>query len=422
MSESIIATYYLDFGNSSRKFTENIENFFAYSTMGSGRKYSYVDQNEYFRLSGKVINVVVEPDNNNRGIATFAFDPDTLNEKNIPLLLSYLLYSSLQSAVKQLRLIDLALPSWFLSAFTGPKFGQHGIQQLLSVENRPLFGVILKPRQTLTPELCAIIAASAIKGNADYIIDDELLVDQDACPIIARTKSVCKAIAPIAEKQGRKVMYVVNITSDISNCWKWIPLIEACNNDYIQIAFLVNTMVMGYPTVQEITRQSRIAPVISSQVGTGMLVLSPYFNISEHILVELSRISGMDAVYAMSHETEYALDPSKVRTVREHLQKPLGNIKPAMPIYAGNISLGPLLRNELPPTNNFMLQAGSTICAFTQSDIKFPNNIEIATRLMTHVINEIYLKGKSADLVAKDLIAEYTKKKNVSILHSLGYN
>jgi len=422
MAESIIATYYLDFGNSSRKFTENVENFFAYATMGSGQKYSYVNQNDYFRLSGKILNIVTEPDNHNRGFVTFSFEPDTFSEKNIPLLLSYLLYSSLQSTIKQLRLIDLELPTWFLNTFAGPKFGQHGIQQLLSVQDRPIFGVILKPRQTLTPELCATLAESAIKGNADYIIDDELLVDQSSCPIIARTSAVVRAITPIAEKQGRRVMYVVNITSEITNCLKWMPVIEAYNNDNVQIAFLVNNMVMGYSTVQEITRQSRIAPIVSSQVGTGMLVLSPYFNISEHILIELSRICGTDAVYAMSHETEYAIDPSKVRTVREHLQKPLGNIKPVMPIYAGSISLGPLLRGELPPTNDFMLQAGSSICGFKHNDYKFPNTVEVATRLIARVINEIYKKGRPADLVAEDLVAEYTKKKSISILHSLGYS
>lgn len=422
MNESIVATYYLDFGNSSRKFTEDIEEFFAYSTMGSGRKYSYVPQSEYFQLRGKVLNVVVDPDNHNRGIATFSFAPDTFREKNIPLLLSYLLYSSLISKVKQLRLIDLELPSWFLNAFEGPQFGQQGIQQLLAIKNRPLFGVILKPRQSVTPELCAQIAASAIKGNADYIIDDELLVDQTSCPIIARSSAVCKAITPIAEKQGRRVMYVVNITSEIANCAKWIPLIESYNSDCVQIAFLVNTMVMGYPAVQEIAKQSKITPIISSQVGTGMLVLSPYFNISEHILVELSRLCGTDAVYAMSHETEYAIDPSKVKTVREHLQKPLGNIKPAMPIYAGNISLGPLLRDELPASKDFMLQAGGSICAFEHSGLKFPDTIELSTRLMTRVINEIYEKGKPANLVAQELVAEYTKKRAVSILHSLGYS
>jgi hypothetical protein len=124
----------------------------------------------------------------------------------------------------------------------------------------------------------------------------------------------------------------------------------------------------------------------------------------------------------MSHETEYAIDPSKVRTVREHLQKPLGNIKPVMPIYAGSISLGPLLRGELPPTNDFMLQAGSSICGFKHNDYKFPNTVEVATRLIARVINEIYKKGRPADLVAEDLVAEYTKKKSISILHSLGYS
>jgi ribulose 1,5-bisphosphate carboxylase large subunit-like protein len=422
MTEDVVATYFLDFGESPLPFADCVREFFSWTTMGASREFKYVSTSDQFRLRGKLLNTVPESFSQKRGVVTYSFAPETFQESDIPLLLSYLLYSSIQGTTKQMRLIDLALPSWFADAFPGPKFGGAGIKNLLSVVNRPILGVILKPRQGLTPQLAASIAGAAIRGGADYVIDDEILVDQQACPLIPRVQHVCEAITPIARKQGRRVMYVANITADVRKSLQWLEMIEPFSNDHFQMAVMVNGVFMGFPAIQAVSEQSKTSPVIANTVGCGMLVLSPFYNISEHILVQLSRLSGADAVYAIRHATEYAYDPSKIATILEHLQQPLSSIKPAMPVYAGSITLGTLLRGELPILNDFMLQSGSTICGFSYGNIQFPHTIETATKLLVRVLKEVYIDRKRPDVIAREIVSEYAKTKSLGMLHALGYD
>src|SRR5207253_2152374 len=89
----------------------------------------------------------------------------------------------------------------------------------------------------------------------------------------------------------------------------------------VRLGIMVNGLVMGFETVTDIRRAMPEWPLIATTVASGMLILSPNYNVSEHVLVQLARLAGADAIYAVRHATEYAYDPSKIYTLQKHLSQ-----------------------------------------------------------------------------------------------------
>ena len=61
----------------------------------------------------------------------------------IPMLLSTVIGNISMSG--KLKLLDLQFPKSFLESFQGPKFGTHGIRELLDIPERPLLNNMIKP-------------------------------------------------------------------------------------------------------------------------------------------------------------------------------------------------------------------------------------------------------------------------------------
>jgi ribulose 1,5-bisphosphate carboxylase large subunit-like protein len=284
---------------------------------------------------------------------------------------------------------------------------------------RPLFGVILKPRQGLTPELAASIAEAATKGGADYIIDDEVLVNPPSCRLVERVKKIVSVCEPVARRRERPLLYIANVTARPSRVMAWIDQLQELEQNEVRLGLMVNGLVMGFETVTDIRNAMPQWPLIATTVTCGMVVLSPQYNISEHILVQLSRLVGADAVYAVRHATEYAFDPSKIHTILSHLGRQEHLTKPSMPIYAGAINLGTILRDELPRSPEFMVQAGTTVCGYEQVGQSFPETITTATRILVDALTSIYCDGLTGHELAERLVHDnnrHAKRANLSRL------
>ncbi|HIR19571.1 MAG TPA: ribulose 1,5-bisphosphate carboxylase, partial [Candidatus Pelethomonas intestinigallinarum] len=91
------------------------------------------------------------------------------------------------SASGMIRLIDVAFPKKMIAQFQGPKFGLHGLRELLGVPDRPLLNAMIKPNIGWTPDEGADLFYHACKGGVDVIKDDELmLADGPFCPLKER--------------------------------------------------------------------------------------------------------------------------------------------------------------------------------------------------------------------------------------------
>ena len=418
--ERVSATYYLEFKSQGR-FVEAVRDFFSWAAMGSSRRFDYIDRHTQDSLTGTIVNIVQDSSNPSAGIVEYEFDDETFEEADLSLLLSVLLYSSIQGSTNQLRLLDVKFPGWLWEKMPGPRLGADGISKISGQSRRPMFGVILKPRQGLTPGLAADIALAATQGGADYIIDDEVMVNNPRCRVVDRAKSVIGLCEAAAAKRGRPILYVINVTSRSSRIYEWISHIDSIDRHDVQIGLMVNGIFMGFEAIADLRTQMPNWPLIANTVGCGMLVLGPQYNMSEHILVQLSRMAGADAVYAVRHATEYTFDSSKIDTLQNHLGRHGDFAKPAMPIYAGAISLGTILRQELPVRPEFMVQAGSTICAYKQRGVGFPESVRIATSVMVDALAATYVDGVSGKRLAERLVKDGTRGIRGVDFGSLGF-
>ena len=68
-----------------------------------------------------------------------------------------------------MRLLDVFLPPKLLKNFKGPKFGVHGIRELLGVKERPLSLHIIKPKMGMTPEQVANQVYQTAMGGVDMM-------------------------------------------------------------------------------------------------------------------------------------------------------------------------------------------------------------------------------------------------------------
>lgn len=390
--------------------------------MGTARRFTYLPRPVQDALSGSIVNVALDATASAGGIVKYEFHDETFSECDLSLLLSILLYSSIQGSTKQLRLLDLEIPEAMWSSFPGPRFGREGLRSIAGEAGRPLFGVILKPRQGLTPALAATIAAAATRGGADYVIDDEVLVNHPRCPLIERTKHIIASCETEAKKRGRPILYVVNVISRSQRIHKWIAELVTLDRQEVHLGIMVNGLVMGFETVAEIRESMPEWPLIATTVASGMLVLAPHYNVSEHILAQFARFAGADAVYSIRHITEYEYDASKIDTLQRHLWQHDELMRPSLPIYAGAISLGSILRDQLPAHPDFMVQAGSTICGYTQAGHEFPETIVTATRAMVDALSSAYIDGVQGQLLAEKLVRENNRRGRGLDLNMLGMN
>ena len=422
MSEGLTATYYLEFLDTSRTLSDNVTEFFSWATMGTSRELPYVDRRQQRSLRGSILNLVPDEGRPAAGLVTYEFHADTFEPSNFSHLLSILLYSSIQGSTRQLRLLDIKLPDAFALSAPGPKFGAAGIRQLLHVRPGaplPLFGVIFKPRQGLSPELVGQIAENAFLGGADYVIDDEAMLNPRSVDIASRVRAVA-AVSAKASAVGKRPMYFVNLTAGSDQVKRWVDEIQGLDLGALRVGVMVNGMVQGFDTVAELSSSLADSPIVANTVTSGMSVLAPGFNVSEHIFVELSRLAGADGVYAVRHATQYSVDPSKVETLYRHL---IGRGKPhksAFPIYAGSISLDAILSSQLPESPDFMLQAGSTVCGYTQAGISFPTTIRVATEATVRALHAVYGDSVDPEQYREDLIRANLRRSKGLNLNALG--
>ena len=78
-------------------------------------------------------------------------------------------------AVKNLRLIDVALPRAYIKHFKGPHFGNAGIRKMMKVNGLPLTGAVPKPKIGFSAKEHAQIGYETWMGGFDFVKDDENL-------------------------------------------------------------------------------------------------------------------------------------------------------------------------------------------------------------------------------------------------------
>lgn len=219
-------------------------------------------------------------------------------------------------AFSGLRLLDLALPPAFLTAYQGPQFGIAGTRQFTEVYDRPLIGTIIKPSVGMTPEETAAQVRVLAEAGIDFIKDDELQSDGPYCPFNERTTAVLRVLHEVANRTGRLVMYAANLTGDLDEMLRRHDHLVAAGGTCL----MVSMNSVGLPAMKALRAHSRLT-IHGHRNGWGMLGRSPVLGMSFVAFQKLWRLAGIDHTHVNGLRNKFCeSDESVIASARACLQ------------------------------------------------------------------------------------------------------
>lgn len=232
-----------------------------------------------------------------------------------------------------LRLLDIALPDAFLTAYHGPQFGVSGTRQLAGVLERPLIGTIVKPSVGLSPDETASLVSELVEADIDFIKDDELQADGPHCPFERRVDAVMRVINRRAEKTGRKTMFAFNLTGEIDEMLARHNKVLAAGGTCV----MVSLHSVGLPGLARLRRHSQL-PIHCHRNGWGLFSRSPDIGISYIAWQKFWRLAGADHMHVNGLRNKFCeSDQSVLESARECL-RPMFNVPDrgceVMPVFS----------------------------------------------------------------------------------------
>jgi ribulose-bisphosphate carboxylase large chain len=218
-------------------------------------------------------------------------------------------------AFSGLKLLDLTLPSQFLTAYRGPQFGVAGTRAFTGVHGRPLIGTIIKPSIGMSPEATAEQVRVLTEAGIDFIKDDELQTDGPHCPFAERVAAVLAVLNRHCDRTGKRVMYAANVTGEIDEMLR--------RHDHIVshegTCMMVSMNSIGLPAMNVLRRHSQLV-IHGHRNGWGMFGRSPAIGMSFVAFQKLWRLAGIDHTHVNGLRNKFCeTDESVIASARECL-------------------------------------------------------------------------------------------------------
>jgi ribulose-bisphosphate carboxylase large chain len=217
------------------------------------------------------------------------------------------------AAFARCRLVEVEWPAGLLP---GPAF--HAPQSVL-------VGAIVKPSLGLSPAEVASTAAQLAAGGADLIKDDELLGNQEWCPLEERVRAVAAAIPETTR-------YAANVTGPVESL-----LDRAARAVELGAgALMVNAFAQGLDSIRALRTAELGVPVFAHRVGAALLVRNEDIGVAPAVIAELTRLCGADYVQVGSFSGSVYDTPADVRGQIEACHRPLG-VPRAVAVLGGGV-------------------------------------------------------------------------------------
>lgn len=218
-------------------------------------------------------------------------------------------------AFSGLRLVDVTLPSEFLTRYQGPQFGVPGTRELAGVHGRPIIGTIIKPSVGMSPQATADQVTMLVEAGIDFIKDDELQADGPHCPFDERISAVMRVINDHAERTGKKVMFAANLTGEIDEMLARHDHVVAEGGTCI----MASMNSIGLPAMKVLRAHSQL-PIHGHRNGWGILGRSPAIGMSYVAFQKLWRLAGIDHTHVNGIDNKFCEpNASVIASARECL-------------------------------------------------------------------------------------------------------
>jgi ribulose-bisphosphate carboxylase large chain len=241
--------------------------------------------------------------------------------------------------ISVIKLFDIEFPRQFLENFEGPKFGVEGLREMLDVYDRPLFFGVIKPNLGLDPQPFANLAYQAWLGGLDIAKDDEMLCDVPWSPLKRRAELLGRARRRAEEQTGVRKIYLANITDEVDRLLELHDVAVAGGAN----AVMINGMTTGLSAVRMLRRHTQV-PLVAHFDFIAPLTRAPYHGVHSKLLTKLQRVVGFDAIIFPGFGTRMKTPDKEVLQSVDECLKPLGEMKPCLPVPAGSQWAGSTVR------------------------------------------------------------------------------
>jgi len=236
-----------------------------------------------------------------------------------------------------IRLLDIDFPASFLAAFQGPQFGVQGLRDMLGVHDRPLLLGVIKPNVGLPPEPFSEIGYQAWLGGLDIAKDDEQLGDVSWSTVRERSQRLSALRKQAEEKTGEKKIYLTNITDEVDRLLELHDIAVANGAN----AVMVNGMAIGFSAVRMLRKHASV-PIFSHLDFMAPYTQLPWFGVKDQVFSKIQRMAGYDGLIYPGFDTRMKASKEDVLANADACLKPLGSLKPMLPVPAGSQWAGSL--------------------------------------------------------------------------------
>lgn len=183
----------------------------------------------------------------------------------------------------------------------------------------------------LRPTETAELVKTLVEAGIDFIKDDELQANGPACPFNERLHAVTRVISNHAQKNGKKVIYAVNITDEIEQLKRNLDsMLQVGAN-----CAMVCMHSIGLTGLRALRDHSAV-PIHGHRAGWGLLSRSPNIGISFTVMQKLWRLAGADHLHVNGLGNKFSESDDVVAQSAHSVQQPLSDTKAhlAMPVFS----------------------------------------------------------------------------------------
>ncbi|USH00013.1 type III ribulose-bisphosphate carboxylase [Thermococcus argininiproducens] len=317
--------------------------------------YQWYEEERWSDLSAKAYDFHDMEDGS--WIVKIAYPAHAFEEWNLPGLLASIAGNVFgMKRVKGLRLEDLYLPEIVLRDFSGPNKGIEGVREILEIRDRPIYGVVPKPKVGYSPEELEKLSYELLSAGADYMKDDENLTGPWYNRFEERADVMARVIDKVESETGEKKTWFANITADIREMENRLEILA----EYGLPHAMVDVVIVGWGNLEYIRDLAEDYDIAlhAHRAMHATFTRNPYHGISMFVLAKLYRIIGLDQLHVGTAGAG-KLEGGKwdviqnARILREkhykpedndvfHLEQKFYHIKPAFPTSSGGLHPGNL--------------------------------------------------------------------------------
>ncbi|HIE34177.1 MAG TPA: type III ribulose-bisphosphate carboxylase [Candidatus Altiarchaeales archaeon] len=266
-----------------------------------------------------------------------AYPSELFEEGNMAQILSSIAGNIFgMKTVENLRLVDVEFPENLVKSFKGPEFGIPGIRKILSVEERPLVGTIIKPKVGLSPEKHAKVAYEAWIGGCDIVKDDENLTNQGFNRFEDRLKRTLKARDRAEEENGGTKVYMPNVTAETKDMLKRAELVRDSGGRYI----MVDIITVGFSALQSLRDLNLRLVIHAHRAMHAALTRNKKHGISMLTIAKLARIIGVDQLHIGTVVGKMVGPKEEVVAIRNAITEEFFGLNAVFPVCSGGLHPG----------------------------------------------------------------------------------